>query len=99
MSGTGRQSDSGATPSGHGPPSLGQAPSPSSEGPAEEGVATGWRTSTSGGRNLDTAFESALTDCRRKRLRADESPHNSGGTAQTRKKEVHCRVLGISLKV
>ncbi|BDA50667.1 hypothetical protein COCOBI_16-3430 [Coccomyxa sp. Obi] len=80
----GRQSENAATlsPSGRDPPSLGQAPSPSSEGPADEGVAAGWRTGTSGGRNLDTAFESALTDCRRKRLRAEESSHSSGSVVR-----------------
>ncbi|CAL8465072.1 g4607 [Coccomyxa elongata] len=80
----GRQSDNAATPSssGHDPRSLGQAPSPFSEGPMEGGAATGWRTGSSGGRNLDTAFESALTDCRRKRLRADESPHSSGSVVR-----------------
>jgi hypothetical protein len=62
------------------------APSPSSEINDSENSQIGGRSGpfsrSGGGRNLDTAFESTLTDSRRKRLRADSSAHGSGGDAQ-----------------
>ena len=62
------------------------APSPSSEindsGNSQTGGRSGPFSRSGGGRNLDTAFESTLTDSRRKRLHADSSAHGSGGDAQ-----------------
>ena len=64
------------------------APSPSSEvnGSAVPRIGGSGRPFScgGGGRNLDTAFESALTDCRRKRLRADVNAHGSGEDAHRR---------------
>ncbi|KAK9917359.1 hypothetical protein WJX75_003521 [Coccomyxa subellipsoidea] len=62
------------------------APSPSSEINDSENSQIGGRSGpfsrSGGGRNLDTAFESTLTDSRRKRLRADSSAHGSGSVVR-----------------